>query len=124
MGTRFLVTAESGVPEGYRRRVAQARDTDTVMTRAVSGRPARGIRNRLVAALEEAGPPGLGYPAQGGASADLRAAAAAADEPELIALWAGQAAGLARSSEPAERLVEEIVAEARRILQALASGGA
>jgi nitronate monooxygenase len=123
MGTRFLMAAESGVPEGYRRRLAGARDTDTVVTRAVSGRPARGIRNRLVEELEAAGPPGLGFPAQGGASADVRAAAAAADDPELIALWAGQAAGLARTSEPAGRLVEQTVEEARSVLRALASGG-
>ena len=66
MGTRFLVAAESGVSEGYRRRIIRSRDTDTVVTRAVSGRPARGLSNRLITALEEAGPPGLGYPRQGG----------------------------------------------------------
>ncbi len=94
MGSRFLVAAESGVPEGYKRRLREAHDVDTIITRAVSGRPARGLPNRLMAALEAAGPPALGYPRQAAASADLRAAAAAADRPDLIALWAGQAAGL------------------------------
>src|SRR5262245_10839227 len=120
LGSRFLVAAESGAPEGYRRRLREARDTDSVLTRAISGRPARGIPNRLMAALEAAGPPALGYPRQAGASADLRAAAAAADRPDLIALWAGQAAGMATGSPPAAAIVEEVVAEAAAVLRELA----
>lgn len=120
MGTRFLVALESGAPEGYRRRVTEARDTDTVITRAISGRPARGIRNRLMEALEEAGPPGLGYPRQAGASAQLRAAAAAADEPELIALWAGQAAGLSVGGQAAAEIIDEVIAEAADVIRGLA----
>jgi nitronate monooxygenase len=120
MGSRFLVAAESGAPEGYRRRLREAHDVDTVITRAVSGRPARGLPNRLTAALEAAGPPALGYPHQAAASADLRAAAAASDRPDLIALWAGQAAGLARGSAPAAEIVDEVVAEAASVLRELA----
>ncbi|HSJ74094.1 MAG TPA: nitronate monooxygenase [Miltoncostaeaceae bacterium] len=120
MGTRFLVAAESGASEGYRQRVREARDTDAVLTRALSGRPARGIRNRLMAALEAAGPPALGYPDQAAASADVRAAAAAADRPDLVALFAGQAAGLATGSPPAAAIVEEVVAEAAAVRRELA----
>jgi nitronate monooxygenase len=123
MGTRFLVAAESGAPDGYRRRVREARDTETVITRAVSGRPARAIPNRLTAALEAAGPPALGWPRQAGASADLRAAAARQDHPEMLPLWAGQAAGLASEARPAGRIVREVVAEAAAVLRALAPAG-
>lgn len=119
MGTRFLVAAESGAPEGYRRRVADARDTDTVVTRAVSGRPARGIRNRLIETLEAEGPPALGYPAQAGATGDLRAQAARRDEPELIALWAGQAAGLAGGVLPAAQILRDVIDEAAAVIAAL-----
>jgi nitronate monooxygenase len=121
MGTRFLVATESGAPEGYRRSVREARDTDTVVTRAVSGRPARGIRNRLIATLEAAGPPALGYPAQAGATAEVRAAAAAADRPEMLALWAGQAAGLATAGQSAQEIVDEVMAEARDVIRGLAA---
>jgi nitronate monooxygenase len=121
MGTRFLAASESGVPNGYRRRLLQARDTDTVVTRALSGRPARAIPNRLLAALEGAAPPALGYPRQAAASADLRAAAAAADHPEMLALFAGQAAALAGEPRPAGRILEEVVAEAEAVLRDLAS---
>jgi len=120
MGTRFLVAAESGATDGYRRRVRGARDTETVITRAVSGRPARGIPNRLTAALEAAGPPALGWPRQASASADLRAAAVREDHPEMLPLWAGQAAGLAGDVGPAGRIVQEVVAEAAEVLRTLA----
>lgn len=119
MGSRFLMADESGASAGYRRRVSEARDTETVITRAVSGRPARGLRNRLVNTLEAAGPPALGWPRQGGATTDIRAAAAEIDAAEMQALWAGQAAGLARTSHPAGRIVQETVDEALTILRRL-----
>lgn len=119
MGTRFLVALEAGVPAAYQERIARSRDTDTVITRAVSGRPARGLVNRLVTELEALGPPGLGYPRQASASADLRAAAAAAGDAEHIALWAGQAGGLAGEARPAEQIVDDVVREARDVLAGL-----
>ena len=120
MGTRFLVARESGAPASYRRRVSQARDTDTVMTRAVSGRPARGIRNRLITTLEAAGPPALGYPAQARVTGEVRAAGARADDPEMIALWAGQAAGLSGEGQTAKEIVDEVMAEAAAVIAELA----
>ena len=120
MGTRFLVAAEAGVPAAYQERIARSRDTDTVITRAVSGRPARGLVNRLVAELEALGAPGLGYPRQSSASADVRAAATAVNDAEHIALWSGQAGGLAGEALPAEHLVEQIVQEARLVIAGLA----
>ena len=119
MGTRFLSARESGVPPGYRARVRSARDTDTTITRAISGRPARGIRNQLMSALEAAGPPALGWPRQAQASADLRAAATSSDRPEMLALWAGQAAGLADDEPGAEEIVHAVVAEAQAVLAEL-----
>jgi nitronate monooxygenase len=123
LGTRFLLTKESGAPPAYRERLRKARDTDTVITRAVSGRPARGVRNRLVDALEAAGPPALGYPAQAGASAAVRVAAAKAGDAEHLALWAGQAAGLADDEPGAEEVVRAVMEEAAATLAALAGPG-
>ena len=119
MGTRFLVALEAGVPAAYQERIARSRDTDTVITRAVSGRPARGLVNRLVTELEALGPPGLGYPRRWGAGAALRAAAAAAGDAEHIGLGAGQAGGLAGEARPAEQIVDDVVREARDVLAGL-----
>jgi nitronate monooxygenase len=123
LGTRFLLAAEAGTPAAYRERLRRARDTDTVITRAISGRPARGVRNRLVDALEAAGPPALGYPAQTRASATVRAAAAKAGDAEHMALWAGQAAGLAEDEPGAEEVVRTVMEEAAATLAALADAG-
>ena len=120
MGTRFLSARESGVPPAYRARLRGARDTDTVITRAVSGRPARAIRNRLVDALEAAGPPALGYPRQAIASADVREAAARSGQAELLALFAGQAAGLAADELGAEEIVRAVMEEAAATVESLA----
>ena len=121
LGSRFLTTDEAGVPESYRRRLERAADTDSVVTASVSGRPARGIRNDLIAALERAEPANLGYPSQMGLTGPLRAEGMKRDDGELIALWAGQAAGLARRGGAADA-VREIAAEADAILAALADG--
>ena len=121
LGTRFLGAREAGVPSSYRARLRAARDTDTRIIRAISGRPARGLPNRLVHRLEDDAPAPLGWPAQGAATADLRAAGARDDDADLVALWAGQAAGLI-DPEPigAGEIVERIVREAEEAIARLA----
>jgi nitronate monooxygenase len=120
MGTRFLAAAESGVPPSYRARLASAADTDTVMTRALSGRLARGLRNRLVETMEGVAPASLGFPRQAAASADIRAAAERADDADLLMLWAGQAAGLVGAEAlGAEEIVRRVMAEAEAVLRRL-----
>lgn len=118
LGTRFLVSEEAGVPPGYKRRVLAAADTETVVTMAVSGRPARGLRNRLIAEMEDAGA-NAGYPYQAGLIAGVRVAAAAADREDLLPLWAGQAAGLAERTLPAAAIVAALVAETTAVIAGL-----
>ena len=60
------------------------------MSDAVTGRPARWVRNRLVDALVESGVGTLGWPAQGALMADLRAEAARQNRPDLLPMLAGQ----------------------------------
>lgn len=121
LGTRFLTTQEAGLAPSYKRRVERARDDETVVTSAISGRPARGIRNRLIDELEAA-PTNLGYPAQMAATGKIRAQGMAEDDPDRIAMWAGQAAGLAKPGSAGD-VVREIVDDARRILADLARQG-
>jgi nitronate monooxygenase len=123
MGTRFLGSREAGVPEGYRERLRRARDTDTMLITAASGRPARGLRNRIIERLETEGPGGLGWPRQAGSWGDIRAAGTRADDPDLITLWAGQAAAMI-DPEPrgAEEIVAEVIREAAATLGRLGAG--
>jgi len=98
-------------------RAALAGDAPTGLTRAFSGRTARGIVNRFQ--REHAGAPSA-YPELHHVTAPLRAAARGAGDAETINLWAGQAYSLARER-PAGELVRELAGEARARLRELAS---
>jgi len=57
MGTAFLTCDEAGIPEAYKAAIIGAREHDTRITRAFSGRPARGIVNRFMLEVDRAGAP-------------------------------------------------------------------
>lgn len=117
MGTAFLTTEEAGISEGYKSSILHARETDTRVTRAFSGRPARGIINRFMSEVEAGGPAvNLGYPTQNAFTRPLRTEAARRDRPEFLSLWAGQGVRLARRGSAA-RLVEQLVTEMRAALE-------
>lgn len=103
VGTAFLRTRQSAASAGHRLAIARARDTDTVLTRAISGRLARGIPNRAVRDIETGGVIAP-FPAQNWLTGVFRAAAGG--DPELSSLWAGQAAALATREDAAEVLAE------------------
>lgn len=114
MGTAFLTTAESGIPPAYKDAILAARETDTRVTRAFSGRAARGLVNRFMDEVEQRGPDAnLGYPAQNALTRPLRSEAAKQNRPEFLSLWAGQGVRLARRETAADlvrRLTEELAA--------------
>ncbi len=105
VGTAFLRTRQSAATAGHRVAIAAAADTDTVLTRAMSGRLARGIPNRAMRELEASGMVAP-FPAQNWITGVFRAAAAASGDTDLVSLWAGQAAGLARLDDAADVLAE------------------
>jgi nitronate monooxygenase len=83
-GTAFMLAPEAGTAPVLRDAIAS--QTPTALTRAFTGRLARGIRNRFM--LEHAGAPSA-YPEIHYATAPLRAAARAAGDPDVVNLWAG-----------------------------------
>lgn len=103
VGSAFLRTRASAASDAHRDALRAAADTDTVLTRAMSGRLARGIPNRAVRAIEDADAIAP-FPAQNWLTGVFRAAAR--DDGELISLWAGQAAGLSRSDNADEVFAE------------------
>ncbi|MDX6560759.1 MAG: nitronate monooxygenase [Gaiellales bacterium] len=105
LGTRFLVARESGIPDCYRRALADCPADGTVVTDALTGRPARWIRNRFVDALIDAEAGTLGWGGQGALLADLRRAASAQERVDLLPMLAGQGAGLAGDPQSAEEIV-------------------
>ncbi len=108
LGTAFLVCPESGAHELHKRAMTDTTFTRTELTRAFSGRPARGLANRF---LREHGPYApVAYPQVHHLTSGLRKAAAKAGDPQGMALWAGQGHRLAREM-PAGHLVEILVDE-------------
>lgn len=123
LGTALLVAREAGVPAGWRERIRDAKDDETIVTRALSGRPARGLPNALTDALDVPG--AMGWPQQNAAASDVRRAAAQAGRADLMSLWAGQAAALAGPDRPAAEIINEFVegaAEAIRRLDDISAG--
>jgi nitronate monooxygenase len=99
VGTAYLGAAEAGTSEAHR--TAITGDHPTVLTRAFSGRLARGIVNRWHEQHGDAAP--HAYPEVHHLTAPLRAYGRRAGDPDLINLWAGQAHQLAQ-----QRSAEEI----------------
>jgi len=87
VGTVLLRADESGASATHRAALIDPARSETVITRAFTGRPARGLRNRFIDDFEGSAP--LGYPAIHYLTSPLRKAAAAAGESDLVHLWAG-----------------------------------
>ncbi|OBF03650.1 2-nitropropane dioxygenase [Mycobacterium sp. ACS4054] len=87
VGTVLLRADESGASATHRAALTDPAYTETVLTHAFTGRPARGLRNAFIDAHEAQAP--LGYPAIHYLTSPLRKAAAAAGKPDYVHLWAG-----------------------------------
>lgn len=105
-GTVFLATAQSAAPASHRERIRAASAGDTVLTRAMSGRLARGLPNRAVRSIESSGS-AASFPLQNILTGVFRRAAQAqGDRPELLSLWMGQSAGLSRFEDAGDVFAE------------------
>jgi nitronate monooxygenase len=118
MGTAFLTCEEAGIPAAYKQAILGARESDTRITRAFSGRPARGIVNRFMTTVGSDEGAILPFPLQNALTRPLRAAAAQAGRAEFLSLWAGQGVRLARR-QSAAALVARLVAETGSVLRRL-----
>jgi nitronate monooxygenase len=112
IGSALMLTPEAGTSAPYR--AAFGGDAPTALTRAFTGRRARGIVNRFMRDHDAAAP--KAYPHIHYVTAPLRGAARVAGDAGGINLWAGQAYPLAEAG-PAADLVARWGAEARAALQ-------
>ncbi|MEU3334521.1 nitronate monooxygenase [Streptomyces sp. NPDC006668] len=120
LGTAFLATAESGANAVHKQALTNPLFTRTELTRAFSGRPARGLVNRF---MREHGPYApAAYPQLHHITAPLRKKAAASGDAQGMALWAGQGHRMAREL-PAGQLVEVLAAELDAARTALSGQG-
>ena len=110
LGTAFLTCPESGAPEAHKRAILETRKDTTVLTRAFSGRPARGIPNTFILKLAGKENIILPYPLQNMLTRAMRAAAASRGDGGFLSLWAGTGVARARAM-PAAALVARLANE-------------
>lgn len=117
MGTAFLAASEAGTSPAYRAALRKAREDQTTLTRAFSGRMARGVVNEFIEKWNASGLEPLSYPWQNALTRDMRRAAGARDSG-LLSLWAGQGVPMLREG-PAAQLISELRTEMRSALARL-----
>lgn len=111
LGTAFLTCPEAAVPDSYKQAILSSRAEQTRLTRAFSGRYARGIANTMMDTLDAQPDAILPFPWQNSLTRPLRSAAAQADNADYLSLWAGQGLEQARqlgASQLMAALIEEL----------------
>ena len=108
LGTAFLVCPESGAAAPYKQAIVNARSDTTVITRAYSGREARGLRNAFIDMT--AGTPILPFRQQNDLTRPMRNESGKQGTPDYISLWAGRGVTRARSM-PAAELMKTLIVE-------------
>jgi len=117
IGTAYMLTPEATTSAIHRAALKQARDDQTVLTNVFTGRPARGIVNRIIRELGPMNSDAPEFPNATNAALPLRLKAEAAGSGEFTWLWSGQAPRFARAM-PAGELTRALAAEAIAKLRA------
>jgi nitronate monooxygenase len=119
MGSAFLLADQSMVSPPWRRAIETAEDDSTRLSRAFSGRHARGIENDFMRRMRTVEGDVPAYPIQNRLTTPLRSAATKADDTSVMSLWAGQAVTLAEPGD-AGALVQRWWAEAKAVAREVA----
>lgn len=112
IGTAYLFCPEAKVPALHLEALMSAADDDTMVTNVFTGRPARGIANRLMLEVGPMAPSAPEFPLASSAIAPLRAKSEPAGSRDFMNLWSGQAVRLARRGLVARELTRALAAEA------------
>lgn len=110
LGTAFLACPESGASVTHKQSILAAREDTTTVTRAFSGRPARGLLNEFISRLKDKEQSILPFPQQNALTRLMRTAAAKRGDSRFLSLWAGTGVARARSL-PAAELVNRLMRE-------------
>jgi nitronate monooxygenase len=118
IGTAYLFCPETKVSPAHAQALAIAGDGDTEVTNVFTGRPARGIVNRLMRDIGPLSPDAPAFPSASGALAPLKSKAEAAGSGDFSNMWSGQAARLAKKI-PAKELTLQLAQNALARLASL-----
>jgi nitronate monooxygenase len=119
IGSAYLRCPESKVSAPARLVLAQAHDDSTVITNVMTGRPARGVKNRVMREVGPVSPDAPAFPHAATALAPLKAAAEKLGRVDFTNLWAGQAVRLGREM-PATELTRALAGAALARMSKLA----
>ena len=122
IGTAYLFTPEALISDLHRSALKSAGDDQTALTNLFSGRPARGVINRLMREIGPISNEAPAFPTAGAALAPLKAAAEAHGSSDFSALWSGQAAGLGQEM-TAAALTGKLARDALESFKKFASNG-
>ncbi|WP_090820892.1 nitronate monooxygenase family protein [Paenibacillus sp. yr247] len=115
MGTRFLTAIESGAHVSYQQALLESTEESTVLTKAFSGRPARGIGNEFIRKWDASGIDPLPFPTHNTLTRDIRNAAAIQKNADYMSLWAGQGTRMLTSGQHAADIVAQTMQQALSI---------
>jgi nitronate monooxygenase len=119
IGSAYLHCPESRISAPHRAAIKAVADDGTAVTNLMSGRPARGVVNRLIREVGPINAIAPEFPLAAGALAPLRAKAEAGGSGDFSPMWAGQAAALGRAM-PARELTRTLAEEAQGLLRRMA----
>lgn len=118
LGSAFLLCKESGAHPAYQAAIRSSDERSTIVTRTISGKPARGIRNELIHRLESCLASIPAYPIMNELTKGVRQAAARNSDPQYMSLWAGQAARMGEITGAGDK-IEQLVMQWRQAINTM-----
>lgn len=109
LGSAFLMTEESSADDLHKAAILNSVETDTVLTKAFSGKSARGISNEFIQKYENHTDQILAYPYQNSLTKNIRKLAKENKDKEFMSLWAGQSVRLSK-----KQTVKELIKELKK----------
>jgi nitronate monooxygenase len=123
-GSVFLGTYEAIYEDYHKQKILESTEDDTMVSKVITGKQARYLKNRLIAAWDKAGLPTLPMPMQSIAIIPILDGAYEAKMADIVPAPAGQIVGMIKELKPAAQVVEEMVAGALKVLDKLPSARA
>ena len=118
MGTAFLACDESGANAAYIKALLSAHEDQTIITRAFSGRPARGVRNDFIDRWNHSGLATMSFPWHNTLTRAVRRAGASRNDSSVQSLWAGQGLRMLRQG-PATEIMNQLRQEIVEAFEAM-----
>ena len=116
VGTAFLATLEAGIEGFQKEAIVESGDDGTVVSRCITGKPARVIRSKWTDAWSASGLEPLPMPFQPMVAMPVLAAGTAARRKDVSPGFAGQGMGLIHSIRPAATVLRELIEQASRVI--------